>query len=281
MDFLSFCRAHGILIDAMPRPGVWARYRTTDHPRKRNGAVKWLGHIGFVQNHAVDQGVAVWKSDGQTDETEFRRLVQDSERKRLLAQKAAADKALHILRESSISSHPYLERKGLDPFGMVYRTNDKRLLVISMRVGPNVVGCQLIDEDGNKKFLFGQRTSEAVHVLDGKGPAILCEGYATGRSIQAAMMKLKLPFRVVIGFSAGNVAKLAAIEKPGLIVADNDASGTGQRMAAATGWPYWISEIEGEDANDAHQRMGLFKFSQSLLNAWQRAKRLDGNRLTV
>ena len=51
----------------------------------------------------------------------------------------------------------------------------------------------------------------------------------------------------------------------GFIIADNDASGTGERVAKEIGWPYWMSDVVGEDANDAHQRMGAFKFGQSLL----------------
>jgi hypothetical protein len=36
-------------------------------------------------------------------------------------------------------------------------------------------------------------------------------------------------------------------------------------VAKEIGWPYWMSPVLGEDANDAHQRMGAFAFGQSLL----------------
>jgi putative DNA primase/helicase len=49
-----------------------------------------------------------------------------------------------------------------------------------------------------------------------------------------------------------------------MVVADNDESGTGERIAKQTGLPYWMSDRVGEDANDYHQRVGLFKFTQSL-----------------
>jgi hypothetical protein len=49
-----------------------------------------------------------------------------------------------------------------------------------------------------------------------------------------------------------------------LIVADNDHSGTGQQAAADIGWPAWMSDTIGEDANDFMLRVGLFQFSQSL-----------------
>jgi putative DNA primase/helicase len=62
-DFLDFCRDHGIIIQDYPPMGVWKRYPTEDHPRKLNGAVKYMGTHGFVQNHAVDTVVTLWQSD--------------------------------------------------------------------------------------------------------------------------------------------------------------------------------------------------------------------------
>lgn len=49
-----------------------------------------------------------------------------------------------------------------------------------------------------------------------------------------------------------------------LIVADNDTSGTGQKIAVKTGKPYWLSDTVGEDFNDYHRRVGDFVASQSL-----------------
>jgi phage/plasmid primase-like uncharacterized protein len=41
-----------------------------------------------------------------------------------------------------------------------------------MRIGKNIVGCQLIQEDGSKKFLFGQRSSGAQFVFDNGGQRV-------------------------------------------------------------------------------------------------------------
>jgi putative DNA primase/helicase len=60
------------------------------------------------------------------------------------------------------------------------------------------------------------------------------------------------------------MVKIAAGLPEGIVIADNDASGTGERVAKQIGWPYWMSDQVGEDANDTHRRLGLFKFSQSL-----------------
>ena len=60
MDFITFARSHGIIINELPPVGVWKRYKTEDHPKKRNGAVKFMGTHGFVQNHATSTVVSLW-----------------------------------------------------------------------------------------------------------------------------------------------------------------------------------------------------------------------------
>jgi putative DNA primase/helicase len=78
------------------------------------------------------------------------------------------------------------------------------------------------------------------------------------------MKQMKRRYNLHVCFSAGNMVKVAATLEPGLVIADNDESGTGERVAKEIGWPYWISDKVGEDANDYHQRLGLFAFTQSL-----------------
>ena len=73
MDFIEFCRDCGIVIDTLPPYGVWRRYPTVDHPRKRNGAVKWMESHGFVQNHAVMSEPRRWVRNERTE----RPLSQD------------------------------------------------------------------------------------------------------------------------------------------------------------------------------------------------------------
>ena len=178
----------------------------------------------------------------------------------------AAQKAAFILHNCQIGYHPYLEKKGFkEEQGNIFKhETDGLLLAIPMRVGHRLVGCQIIDEAGVKKFLFGQRTSEAAFIFDNHGPHILCEGYATALSIKTAMKALKRRYALHVCFSAGNLKKVAATLQGGYVVADNDVSRTGQNTAEQIGWPYWMPSDTGMDANDVHQRDGLFKFSQSL-----------------
>jgi hypothetical protein len=58
--------------------------------------------------------------------------------------------------------------------------------------------------------------------------------------------------------------KVAATLPNGFVVGDCDASRTGQLAAEGIGWPYWMPDTIGMDANDVHMRDGLFKFSQSI-----------------
>ena len=63
MDFITFARLHGIVIDHEPRIGLWRRYSTEDKPSHKNGAVKFMGDHAFIQNHATMTEIVVWKAD--------------------------------------------------------------------------------------------------------------------------------------------------------------------------------------------------------------------------
>lgn len=269
MDLLNYCKAHGILIDHVPQVGIWKRFATVDHPKSRNGAVKFMGNYAFVQNHATDIEVSIWKSDSNSyASAQIMRDVREAELKKQQDQRQAANKAAWLLNQCKFSTHPYLINKGFkEEETNVWLNEGKKIMVIPMRVGGALVGCQLINEEGGKKFLFGQRTSGASFSFDNKGANILCEGYATALSIRAALKNMKRRYCIHVCFSAGNMTKIAASLGKGYVVADNDASGTGERVAEEIGWEYWMSDMVGEDANDAHQRLGSFKFGQSLLKS--------------
>jgi len=271
MDFIDFARSHGIIINDLPPIGQWKRYPTEDHPRKKNGAVKYLGTHGFVQNHATSTVVSLWKPDSINQPVDMRAIIigqarAEQERKKLAIE--ATSKAVRMLNDSGYSSHEYLTAKGFhDEQGSVLKIEGKPVLLIPMRLGKSLVGLQQIWPDGTKKFLYGQRTSGATFSFDNKGMNIVCEGYATALSVRAAMKQLKRRYTIHVCFSAANMVKVAAGLEPGLVIADNDASGTGQAAAAEIGWPVWISDQVGEDANDYHRRVGLFAFSQSLTHS--------------
>ena len=92
MDFISFARAMGIIIDSHPPIGYWRRFATEDHPHKRNGAVKFMGDHAFIQNWATDQEVAIWKAEENTqiDMNRLRREAAAAAQRKRTQQEAAA-----------------------------------------------------------------------------------------------------------------------------------------------------------------------------------------------
>jgi putative DNA primase/helicase len=207
-----------------------------------------------------------WFAEGKTASSADvkKRIASSNNERDQLAQKARS-KAEWILSQTSLQMHPYLVKKGFpNEHGNVWVKDDKEVLVIPMRSGKSLIGCQLIDDEGNKKFLHGQTSKGATFTIDAKGTPILCEGYATGISIRDIMKQMNIPYRVYICFSASNMEFIARNIGQGIVIADNDPNSVGETTAKKTGKPYWISETVGEDFNDYHMRVGNFKASQSL-----------------
>lgn len=275
MDFVSFARAHGVIIDHLPPIGVWARLNTEDKPKHRNGAVKYMGSHGFVQNHATMTEVAVWRGEmSQVARQQARQITEQAHRETQQAQRRAAEKAAWILGQCSLETHAYFSAKGFhDELVNVWERGESKIAALPMRIGRELVGVQLISESGQKKFLAGQRTGRAEFVFGDGGIDVLCEGYATGLSVRHALKNMKVRHTLHVCFSAGNMAKIAEGLRCGIVIADNDESRTGERTAQAIGWPYWMSDTVGEDGNDYAQRRGLFALGcglKSIIN-----KKLD------
>jgi putative DNA primase/helicase len=272
MNFADTMRSAGLIPRDIVADGRVKRCDTQDKPGRRNGwyALHADGH-GVWGDWAQGGGaLGTWR-DARATWTPMSPQEQARQRARIAAERSrerrarqdAAGKAGAIIAASKLATHPYLVAKGFpEHHALVWGAK----LVVPMRIDGATVGVQLIDEAGDKKFLYGQQCKGAVHAI-GNGEPVWCEGYATALSIQAALTAARLRRRIVVCFSAGNLQHLAT---RGFVVADNDASGTGQRVAAATGLPYWMSDRVGEDFNDAHRRLGTFRVSQLLKLALMR-----------
>lgn len=215
---------------------------------------------GWVDNDRHEKPTAAQLQARKREQAE--RLTQEGMERERLAQ-AAARKAGWIMRQTKTEQHAYFGAHGMPDFeGLVWRpTEQDNLLCVPMRIGKELVGVQLIDRHGAKKFLSGQKTSGAEYLIDNKGMDIWVEGYCTGLAVRACMAALKMRYRVHVTFSANN---LKAMATSGFVIADNDQSKVGEKVAIATGLPYWISDVEGEDFCDFWQRLGTFKASQAL-----------------
>ena len=264
MIFEEFARQHGLIMSGLVYD-KWVATPTEDHPRSRNGRYKFLGNVGWVQNWATMEKPVTWFSDGESLSTEVRVRIKESMQKRNDEAQKAAKKAEDLLSQTYLDTHPYLIKKGfVNEEGNVLIDGDTKTLVIPMRIDGRLVGCQLINDEGHKKFLYGQTSKGATFVIGTKGTSILCEGYATGLSIRQSMSQTNIPYTIYVCFSASNMKFVSGNIGQGIIVADNDPNSVGETTAKETGKPYWLSETVGEDFNDYHRRVGNFKASQSL-----------------
>lgn len=211
---------------------------------------------------------ATWRDENHRDDaTSARLLAQARAREAAFAaeqrarQSAAAVKADDLIRRAITRSHPYLERKGFpDRKGLVH---DEQLLIPMRDVSDylRVISVQMISPNGEKKFLPGSRAKGAIYRIGAKPVdarrVILCEGYATGLSIEAALQRLPGPHSVIVCFSAGNLERVAESFPKAVVAADNDQSATGEEVAKATGLKWTMPYEVGTDFNDLHQAMGL------------------------
>ncbi len=286
MSFIDFARAHGVEIDPAR---LYASERikrcgTTEKPKGKNGAYFWDGERGWVFNWAAEARVQWFHDEKARPWTEAEKAAWRAKRQAAQATqeqsyRRAATRAAEQLRSATPSEHSYLHRKGF-PEAQGFVAADGALL-IPMRnlITNNVQGVQVIrwDEEARsfiKKMSPGMRAKGAVFRMGDKTApeTILCEGYATGLSIVAALRSVGLRASVLVCFSAHNLEFIAPqIKGRAFVFADNDASGTGEKSAKATGLPYCMSPVMGEDANDLHARAGLFAVCQLLMNVRREA----------
>lgn len=259
--FADFARGHGLLINQILDDGRVHRCATAEHPRARNGAYRIDGDWGWVQDWATHMEPIIWRAAGSDVGIPImpRRDVEAIRKEEADRKAEAASLASSIVNRCSTSSHPYLARKGFpNEIGLV--DVDGRLVVPMryMRAYKRINSVQWIDDAGGKLFLPGGAAKGAVLMLGAGLEHWLCEGYATGLSIRAALGHLHRQARVVVCFSAGNMVHVAS-QMPGAkyVVADNDKSGTGERAAVATGLPWSMPPDVGMDANDYHQAAGI------------------------
>ena len=112
-----------------------------------------------------------------------------------------------------------------------------------------------------KKMLHGMRAKNAVYYMGSKEAqeTWLVEGYATGLSLQKALRSVGLRASVAVCFSANNLVQVAnQFIGNRYVFADNDESKTGEKAAIETGLPWTMADEVGMDANDLHQKHGLF-----------------------
>ena len=158
------------------------------------------------------------------------------------------------------SDHPYLKRKGVEPHGSRVLSDGRLVLPLYDQHG-ELSSLQYITTTGEKQYQAGGAVKGCTWVIgdiDSPTRVYVVEGFATGATVHQVTGK-----PVVVAYSAHNLPDATGIwrEKLGrnvelVIVADNDASGTGlayaNQAAAKHGATVIIPPTQG-DANDYAQ----------------------------
>ena len=156
--------------------------------------------------------------------------------------------------------HPYLTRKGIKTHGARV-TGDGRLVVPLYDLEGNLSSLQYIAADGGKLYHSGAQTGSRfwqIGTLDEPGTLYVAEGFATAATIHEATNR-----PCIVAYSASNLVPVTGLlrEIHGatqdiVIVADNDASGVGQRYAEQASAKFGARMVmppEPGDANDYAQ----------------------------
>ena len=178
------------------------------------------------------QHKAKWRPEGQTSLTaseradiqrQIRALQEQREREQKEAQERAATEVRALWRSAkpAAPSHSYLQAKQISP-AQVRQSGD--VLLVPLTDGNRLVNVQRIYPDGAKRFYQGGRVSGCWCPIEGDtGPVYVCEGWATGVTINRLTGKL-----VACAMNAGNlslVAKAMRERYPSrhiIIAGDND-----------------------------------------------------------
>lgn len=278
-QFISAMQAHGLQPPASFPSGKIVRFPGADKSVSNRAGWGILFDDGLGGSFGdYSTGLSHnWRSDksdtlSDAEREAFKLAVKERTRQHAIEasknKNAAALLANKMLKDSRLETHPYLDRKGFpDAFAPVLNGE----LLVRMGDDNGVFGLQRISADGTKKFLFGQRCDGAFMRIGKQNPKhiILCEGYATALSVYACRAALNGDCAVIVCFTAHNLTLVAARFKTCFVIADNDYADrndrrAGQAAAEVTGQRYFLSEREGEDFNDFHQRVGTFAASQEL-----------------
>lgn len=166
-----------------------------------------------------------------------------------------------------VHNHPYAERKGIKITNLrLYRG---KLIVPAYR-DKQIISLQFIASDGSKIFLKNSEVKGSFHHIPALSWDIIyiCEGYATGATINQAM-----GCPVIIAFNAGNLKNVAELVRNNypnaqiIIAADNDRNTEGNPGVTAAGKASQavsgivitpkFKDKTSTDFNDLHQTEGL------------------------
>lgn len=295
-----------------PRRG-WTRsgrWIPTDTLAGKNG--KGDGRVIIDDDHVVAwnwqtaEKSTIWLKDREEyTPADRRRYAEKMAEQRRAAAATAARAALfaqRLVEAAKLGTHPYLISKAfsdekaltisadtiraiaaslpVDRGGRAetvdYLIGGLRAVVVPARIGQRITSAQLIWEDGKKRFIYGGTMKGASHRIATGSETWLCEGYATGLSLRAALVASKRSVTIRCCFSASNIVEVAkTVSGRCFIAADHDpvpeknpdqfgGVGAGEFYARQTGLPYVMPPTVKQDLNDLHTEEGTFAVQRLL-----------------
>lgn len=202
---------------------------------------------GISRRYYPDSYQQLPKYERELLNQKVRLAMRKAEEERRIAQEATAREAQAImLRGKPSGLSPYLKRKQVSPYGIVFHSN---YIAIPMKdMDGKLWNAQRIYSDGSKRFLRQGKKKGCFHYIGSDVPKhriYMCEGYATAASVFEATLT-----PTVVCFDAGNIGSVVKDFRqrfPGLsitIAADNDAGkerNTGRETAEFVAKQYGCS----------------------------------------
>lgn len=257
-DFRAFLESIGLVPDRIIADGKRHHCKTVDRPRKKNGEYRFYssGRAGYGINHRTMTEWAEWRASADAEYPAFDPAVLAKERASHAADLRLKAKAVRAVRKYFDSlpelrnGHPYLSAKDLDMTGCrglrvdsdggmwltwqnyVRAAEEKKplrhdpveapgYLVIPMYEHGKLVSVQRIAPNGEKLYWSKGKKTGASYMIDRSSASItvLCEGFATGVAIFAAVPTA----RVIVAFDSGNLQHVApTLSGMCVVAADND-----------------------------------------------------------
>lgn len=221
------------------------------------------GSFGCWREGITKQWTASGRLMSSAEHNLFRQRMLDARAKRDAAhaevRREAAAAASRIWESSQPAppDHPYLARKGIQPHCAKVDSRGHLVLPLYDAAG-SLSTVQRIAPDGGKLYLAGGATRGCFATIgtpDPAGPLYIAEGFATAATVYEVT-----GCACFVAYSAGNLPPVAASlrQRYGpaallVVVADNDASGTGEKkakQAAADSGVRVVMPPEPGDAND-------------------------------
>ncbi|AUG55271.1 zincin-like metallopeptidase domain-containing protein [Thalassospira marina] len=238
-EFALACRENGLVIEGLPTmDGKWHRV-SVESDRKGQKSGSYRGFIegipaGNIVNYKSGNEPVKWVSSAaERNPAEIERSKAEAAARKaqmeenLKAQyKQVAKRAYAMVQgaDTASSDHVYLQRKQVG--GETLKQDIHNNLLMPMTTAKGFIeNVQVITPDGSKRFLKDGRKTGLMHMIPGtkKGPILIVEGYATGKSLNMAT-----DYQTAIAMDSGNLAPVAeALQKafpdrPLIIAADDD-----------------------------------------------------------